>query len=171
MKVTHAFKRVCLAMAIASAAASATAQTVYVQGPSTGSTPYVRATSPLVTKVTSILTVDNTGSTPDDSIGGYGMVGIPDGLGAFDNEDGTFTVLMNHELANNRGAVRAHGSTGAFVSKWVINKSDLSVVSGGDLIQKVYGWDSTTQANATTDATSAGRAYRPAGTRPSVAFR
>src|SRR5262245_7199883 len=26
------------------------------------------------------------------------MVGIPDGLGAFDNGDGTFTVLMNHEL-------------------------------------------------------------------------
>lgn len=49
--------------------------------------------------------------------------------------------------------MRAHGSTGAFVSKWVINKSDLSVVSGGDLIQKVYGWDTTTQASATTDAT------------------
>ncbi len=28
------------------------------------------------------------------------MVGIPDGLGAFDNHDGTFTVLMNHELGN-----------------------------------------------------------------------
>ncbi len=170
MKVSHAFKRVCLAMAIASAAASATAQTVYVQGPSTGSTPYVRATSPLVTKVTSILTVDNTGSTPDDSIGGYGMVGIPDGLGAFDNEDGTFTVLMNHELANNRGAVRAHGSTGAFVSKWVINKSDLSVVSGGDLIQKVYGWDSTTQANATTDATVAFNRFCSADLANQTAF-
>ena len=170
MKVSHAFKRVCLAMAIASAAASATAQTVYVQGPSTGSTPYVRATSPLVTKVTSILTVDNTGSTPDDSIGGYGMVGIPDGLGAFDNEDGTFTVLMNHELANNRGAVRAHGSTGAFVSKWVINKSDLSVVSGGDLIQKVYGWDTTTQANATTDATVAFNRFCSADLAQQTAF-
>ena len=170
MKVSHAFKRVCLAMAIASAAASATAQTVYVQGPSTGSTPYVRATSPLVTKVTSILTVDNTGSNPDDSIGGYGMVGIPDGLGAFDNEDGTFTVLMNHELANNRGAVRAHGSTGAFVSKWVINKSDLSVVSGGDLIQKVYGWDTTTQANATTDATVAFNRFCSADLAQQTAF-
>ena len=34
------------------------------------------------------------------------MVGIPDGLGAFDNGDGTFTVLMNHELGNTQG-VRA----------------------------------------------------------------
>ena len=170
MKVSHAFKRVCLAMAIASAAASATAQTTYVKGPSTGSTPYLRATSSRVTKVTSILTVDNTGSNPDDSIGGYGMVGIPDGLGAFDNEDGTFTVLMNHELANNRGAVRAHGSTGAFVSKWVINKSDLSVVSGGDLIQKVYGWDTTTQANATTDATVAYNRFCSADLAQQTAF-
>ncbi len=28
------------------------------------------------------------------------MVGIPDGLGAFDNYDGTFTVLMNHDIRN-----------------------------------------------------------------------
>ena len=28
------------------------------------------------------------------------MAGIPDGLGAFDNGDGTMTVLMNHELPN-----------------------------------------------------------------------
>jgi hypothetical protein len=170
MKVSHAFKRVCLAIAIASAAASATAQTTYVQGPSTGSTPYLKATSSRVTKVTSILTVDNTGSNPDDSIGGYGMVGIPDGLGAFDNEDGTFTVLMNHELRDTAGAVRAHGSKGAFVSKWVINKSDLSVASGGDLIQKVYGWDTTTQANATTDATVAFNRFCSADLANQTAF-
>lgn len=155
MKVSYAFTRVCLAIALASAAASASAQTVYTKGPSTGSTPYLRATSPLVKEVTSILTVDNTGSNPDDSINGYGMAGIPDGLGAFDNGDGTFTVLMNHEIGNTLGAVRAHGSKGAFVSKWVINKSDLSVVSGADLIQKVYGWDATTQASVGTDATFA----------------
>ena len=170
MKVSHAFKRVCLAIAIASAAASATAQTTYVQGPSTGSTPYLKATSSRVTKVTSILTVDNTGSNADDSIGGYGMVGIPDGLGAFDNEDGTFTVLMNHELRDTAGAVRAHGSKGAFVSKWVINKSDLSVASGGDLIQKVYGWDTTTQANATTDATVAFNRFCSADLANQTAF-
>ena len=170
MKVSHAFTRACLAIAIASAAASATAQTTSVKGPSTGSTPYLKATSSRVTKVTSILTVDNTGSNADDSIGGYGMVGIPDGLGAFDNEDGTFTVLMNHELRDTAGAVRAHGSKGAFVSKWVINKSDLSVASGGDLIQKVYGWDTTTQANATTDATVAFNRFCSADLANQTAF-
>lgn len=42
-----------------------------------------------VVKTESILSVG-------DSVGGYRMVGIPDGLGAFDNGDNTFTLLMNH---------------------------------------------------------------------------
>jgi hypothetical protein len=32
-------------------------------------------------------------------------VGIPDGLGAFDNHDSTFTLLVNHS-ANSRGKTR-----------------------------------------------------------------
>lgn len=72
--------------------------------------------------------------------GTYRMVGVPDGLGAFDNGDGTFTVLMNHELTNLLGVPRSHGAKGAFVSKWSINKKDLKVVSGEDLIKTVYTW-------------------------------
>ena len=44
-----------------------------------------RAVNGVVTK--SILTVG-------DAVGSYRMVGVPDGLGAFDNGDGTFTVLL-----------------------------------------------------------------------------
>ncbi len=117
-----------------------------VQGPSTGSTPYVLPTLPGY-QTTSIFTVDNTGVNTDDSVSGYGMVGIPDGLGAFDNNDGTFTLLMNHELGNTLGAVRAHGAKGSFVSKYVINKNTLAVVSGADLMTSIYGWDTATQAN------------------------
>ena len=62
------------------------------------------------------------------------MVGIPDGLGAFNNGDDTFTVLMNHEIPHPMGATRAHGHLGAFISEWIINKSDLSVVSVNDFI-------------------------------------
>lgn len=80
---------------------------------------------------------------------GYKMVGVPDGLGAFDNNDGTFTVVMNHELGNTSGVVRAHGSTGAFVSKWIINKSDLSIVSGADLIQTIKLWNPATSSYIT----------------------
>lgn len=75
--------------------------------------------------------------TVGDGVAGYQMVGIPDGMGAFDNGDGTFTVLMNHELGDTVGAVREHGSKGAFVSKWTIDKSSLSVLAGEDLISGV----------------------------------
>ena len=103
------------------------------KGPSSSQTPYV---IPVRTGVqtTSILT------TPD-IINGYKMCGTPDGLGAFDNGNGTFTLLMNHEFVNTAGVVRAHGSKGAFVSKWIINKSNLSVVNGSDLMQNVKLWN------------------------------
>lgn len=65
---------------------------------------------------------------------GYQMVGLPDGLGAFDNEDGTFTLFMNHEIGSDKGIERAHGGIGAFVSRWVIDKASLAVRSGGDLV-------------------------------------
>ncbi len=103
--------------------------------------PYLTPTLPGV-QYTSILTAG-------DVVNGYKMVGVPDGLGAFDNNDGTFTVLMNHELGNTSGVVRAHGSTGAFVSKWVINKSDMTVISGADLIQNIKLWNSATNSYIT----------------------
>lgn len=86
--------------------------------------------------------------TTGDSVGGYTLGGIPDGLGAFDNGDNTFTVLMNHEwsAANGAGNLHSHGATGAYQSRWVIDKSSLQVLSGGDLITSVYGWNASTQA-------------------------
>ncbi|MEO6302086.1 MAG: choice-of-anchor D domain-containing protein [Bacteroidia bacterium] len=113
---------------------SAMAQTI--TGPSSSQSPYV---NPVMAgaSFTSIITTT-------DVIGGYKMCGTPDGLGAFDNGNGTFTLLMNHEFANNAGVPRAHGQTGSFVSKWVINKSTLAVVSGADLIQNVNVWNGST---------------------------
>ncbi len=73
--------------------------------------------------------------TAGDAVNGYRMAGIPDGLGAFDNGDGTFTVLMNHELPATAGVTRAHGAAGAFVSRYVIEKGSLRVVSGEDQIK------------------------------------
>jgi hypothetical protein len=106
------------------------------QGPSSSQPPYQVPTQfGLATK--SILTTG-------DSVGGYRMVGIPDGLGAYDNGDGTFTLLSNHELPNTAGLPRAHGAKGSFVSRWVIRKSDLAVLSGRDQIQTLNVWDSAT---------------------------
>ena len=113
-------------------------------GPSTASTPYVIPVTPGET-TTSLLTVP-------EAIGGYTMCGIPDGLGAFDNNDGTFTLLMNHEIQNTLGVIRAHGSIGSFVSKWVINKSSLTVLSGSDLMQNVNLWNPSTSTYTTYNA-------------------
>src|SRR4029450_1751592 len=60
----------------------------------------------------------------------YRMVGIPDGLGAMKNPDGTSTLYMNHELgfaATSSPVVDAAGNPvgpayrGAVVSKWTLD--------------------------------------------------
>jgi len=108
-------------------------------GPSTTTEPYLVPSVPGV-KFISLLTVG-------DSIEGYRMVGIPDGLGAFASSNGNFTLLMNHELGGTSGIVRAHGSKGAFVSRWIIDRATLKVRRGQDFTQTpndVYTFDPTT---------------------------
>ena len=97
----------------------------------------------------SIMTVGDAVNYKPDGVTPYRMVGIPDGLGAFDNGDGTFTLVMNHELpvgvsgpvpgpagvATPAGVIRAHGNAGAFVSMWTISKANLEVLHGEDLLQ------------------------------------
>jgi hypothetical protein len=39
------------------------------------------------------------------------------------------------------GVPRAHGATGAFVSRWIIAKGNLQVLHGEDLIQSIGVWD------------------------------
>lgn len=99
-----------------------------VTGPTSSQSPYLlpAVTAPGVQTV-SLLTVG-------DSVGGYRMVGIPDGLGAFKRAPNAkkFGLVMNHELQPTSGTVRAHGQTGAFVSLWGINAIDKSVFYGRD---------------------------------------
>lgn len=94
-----------------------------------------------------ILTAGDSANLKPDGVSPYRMVGIPDGLGAFDNGDGTFTLLSNHEIPTG-GIARAHGGAGAFVSKWTIRKNDLRVLHGADLIQSVQLWNKTTSVYA-----------------------
>jgi len=129
-------KRIAVSVGIALAIMAMGAQAA--QGPSSSQAPYLNAIAPGV-EFTSILT------TGDVARNGYRMSGIPDGLGAYDNGDGTITVLMNHEIDNLNGVPRTHGAKGAFVSEWVINKRNLRVISGSDLIKNVYGWNAATQ--------------------------
>ena len=88
---------------------------------------------------------------------GYRMAGIPDGLGAFagGNPNG-FVVLANQELQPTQGTVRAHGATGAFVSKWRIDKTTGRVLTGEDLIQWASLWSARAGAY---DAAAKGVAF------------
>jgi hypothetical protein len=96
-------------------------------GPSSSDAPYLVRHVPGVT-LTSLL-------SSGDSVGEYRMAGTPDGLGAYDNGDGTFTVLMNHEFGAGVSVPRSHGNTsGAFVSRWVVDSTTLQVLSGRDQI-------------------------------------
>lgn len=127
-----------------------------IQGVNSSESPYIIPVAPGV-QTWSILTVG-------DEIGGYRLVGIPDGTGAYSNGDGTFTWLVNHELRSSQGVPRAHSTTegGAFVSKWVVNgltgnaASMLEVQSGADLIQLTALWDHET---GTYDAPATGAVF------------
>jgi hypothetical protein len=86
--------------------------------------------------------------TTGDSIRGYRMVGIPDGLGAFNSDGHDFTLIMNHELLATNGIARGHGSKGAFVSRWKIDRRTLEVLKGEDFTsspEKVFLWDVAAQ--------------------------
>ena len=109
-------------------------------GPSSSDSPYVVPTAPGV-HFRSLLTVGDSPNLKDGpAFPGtpWRMVGIPDGLGAFPNGDGTYTTLMNHELPSNRGIVRDHGSPGAFVSRLRIDRRTGEVRNADDQIQDVF---------------------------------
>ena len=102
--------------------------------------------------ITSILTIGDAAGVkfaPDGQAGEpWVMVGTPDGLGAYDNGNGTMTVLMNHELEADEGVVRAYGATGAFVSRLIVDKETLEVLGGQDLIRELHLWDEGAQDHA-----------------------
>jgi hypothetical protein len=132
--------------AIGAALATATAGTAFAAqggtqaGPSSSQSPYVVPTAKGV-KIESLITVGDSVNEKWDNSTPYRYVGIPDGQGAFDNGDGTFTLLSNHELPGNRGIARDHGAAGSFVSRWTIDKETFEVLDGEDLIKQVATWN------------------------------
>ena len=123
-----------------------------IQGPSSSQSSYLTPTAQ-GWSATAIMTVgDRVGGLPS----GYMFAGIPDGLGAYDNGDGTMTVLANHEIGATQaatpvllGTARAHGAAGGFVSKWVIDTTTWQVISGGDFVTSRLDqmmWNGTTWA-------------------------
>ncbi len=104
-----------------------------ITGPSSSQSPYLLpAPGAAGVQTVSLLTVG-------DSIGGYRLAGIPDGMGAYKRvpEGRSFGLLVSHELFVDTGATHAHGQRGSFVSFWGINPADKSVFLGRDHIQTV----------------------------------
>jgi Bacterial protein of unknown function (DUF839) len=70
----------------------------------------------------------------------YRMVGIPDGLGAHSNGDGTSTLFMNHELNSNtlsEPVVGGPKNRGAFVSQFVLD-ADGDPIAGRRAYDRVF---------------------------------
>jgi hypothetical protein len=140
MSINNTFRSsraiVALSALIAALVPSARAQTV-VQGPSSSRTPYLVPSAPnagVVRNITSIVTTIDLVPTTGALATPFEICGILDGLGAYDNGDGTVTVLANHEINTTVGAVRRHGARGTFVSELIVDKNTLAVVSAQDLI-------------------------------------
>jgi Alkaline phosphatase PhoX len=70
----------------------------------------------------------------------YRMVGIPDGLGAHPNGDGTSTLFMNHELgftALSEPVVGGPPNRGAIVSQWLLDQ-DGDPVAGKRAYDQIF---------------------------------
>lgn len=73
----------------------------------------------------------------------YRMVGIPDGLGARPNGDGTSTLFMNHELnfsSQSEPVVGGPTNRGAIVSRWILD-SDGDPVAGRRAYDTIFAED------------------------------
>ncbi|MGD9691987.1 MAG: hypothetical protein AB7G17_04040 [Phycisphaerales bacterium] len=144
-----------------------------VAGPSTSQSPYMVASDPASgVSFISIASNGNGTLSPNElyinantGLPTYRLVGIVDGMGAFrspeDVQNGTFSLLVNHELGGSSGIVRAHGNRGAFVSQWTIRAdgNNLEVLGAKDLIRTVKLWNVSTNAYTTWNSTTPMLAY------------
>lgn len=115
---------------------------------------YVQATKPGVSLVML--------AAAGDRFGSFTLPGVPDGLGALKNPDGTLTVLQNHELSLSSSAKdikRAWGGTGSVVSKLTVDVSDGTVSKAEELIKKINFWNYQTDSYGTL-------ATAPTGAKP-----
>lgn len=142
-----------ISLAVASTATlfiahAASAQAYSITGPSSSDTPYVvvASDSSAVTDVISILTVG-------DVIGGYQLLGIPDGMGAFMVGDGVMNLFVNHELTPTASGVQhAHQPNGfaggSFISAW-----NVTIEPGSDCLRVNAGFDAILSSAAISNGT------------------
>jgi hypothetical protein len=141
--------RIALAALLATAplaAGVAPAQDPYADAP-----PYVRPVAPK-TNVRPLITVGQqiplTGGLLGES---FRFVGIPDGMGLYQNGAGRLTLLVNHEFRRPAGGPAGPLSSGARVSELRLSfarrglRSPLAVASGRYAIERVFEGDVPTE--------------------------
>lgn len=90
-------------------------------------------------------TVNQILASGDSIAGAAKWQGIPDGMGAIKNPNGTVSVFVNHELATSDPFVakteRAYGGYGSTISKVTTNAAGTAVTKTEDAIKKVSFFD------------------------------
>ncbi|MBM3960464.1 MAG: hypothetical protein FJ306_00965 [Planctomycetes bacterium] len=136
LPLNHRSPRALVAVAALAVAGNVAAQ-VLVQGPSSTRTSYqvpYNAASGVVRNITSIVSTLDLVPTTGALATPFEIAGILDGLGAYDNGNGTVTVLASHEINTPNGVIRRHGAKGTFVSELILDTNTLQVISAQDLI-------------------------------------
>lgn len=128
-RLTRAVVYACMVLLLAWVAPAPAAQTAQAQ-PRGFLTPH----QPLVRPLAPGATLKPLLSVGDVLPNGYQMAATPDGLGAYDNGDGTLTLYMNHELASPRNLSDAR------VSKLTIDKVTLSVLDARYILDGTEGF-------------------------------
>ena len=98
-----------------------------------------------VVAANSAATVNQILASGDSIAGAAKWQGIPDGMGAIKNPNGTISVFVNHELATSDPFVakteRAYGGYGSTISKVTTNAAGTTVTKTEDAIKKVAFFD------------------------------
>jgi hypothetical protein len=137
---SHRTSRVAMALVASLAVMAAAAGTV---SGATSVKPYVEPVGDEY-DITPLFSVDDRvpllGGAPGQQ---YRMVGIPDGLGAHPNGDGTSTLYMNHELnfsALSEPVVGGPKNRGAIVSQWILD-ADGDPIAGRRAYDRIFAED------------------------------
>lgn len=116
-------------------------------GPSTTEAPYLAPTDPRVRLVSLLSAGDTVPGATTASGTPWRFGGVPDGLAAYDNGDGTVTLLVNHEITATAGGPHDTGAaSGAYVDRLLVDKVTLRVVEAQELGQHLYLYDPATKA-------------------------
>jgi len=102
--------------------------------------------------------VPRTGSSTGEQ---YRMIGIPDGLGATRNGDGSVSLFVSHELTDSTQSQPIVGGAnlrGAFVSQYILRSDGRAVLSGDLAYTKVFQ-DDTLVGDIQTTANPTVRAF------------